>query len=277
MRVFFSLVALVAGAQALSNPLNQKRGGGSDVCSSSGCSLSFDNPVTGKTTNFGNYDQCTCLSQVNSVVKSNSMLSTAASIFGNNKVSDYISNHVRTSGSTCNYPDHSTPACSSGNPCGFECCDGYSSHGGSCACLPPYSDCGGVCGYFPHCPSKSAKKRDADEWKKSAHCDSGYTACGVLWSSKINKVAAYECVDAKNDLESCGGCSIPLHRGSPLGTDCTSLPGVADVSCMNGSCYVHRCMPGYQLSTDNSMCMDEETVKKFTTIAEYGWKIFAPL
>ena len=45
---------------------------------------------------------------------------------------------------------------------------------------------------------------------------------------------------------------------------------------MNGSCYVHRCMPGYQVSTDNTMCMDEEAVNKFTTIAEYGWQLFAP-
>ena len=74
-----------------------------------------------------------------------------------------------------------------------------------------------------------------------------------------------------------GGCSIPLHRGSPLGVDCTSLPGVADVSCMNGSCYVHKCMPGYQLSFDNSMCMDEETVDKFVTVAKFGWEQFVPM
>lgn len=44
---------------------------------------------------------------------------------------------------------------------------------------------------------------------------------------------------------------------------------------MGGSCYVHKCMPGYQLAADNSMCMDEETVNKFTKITEFGWELFA--
>lgn len=62
-----------------------------------------------------------------------------------------------------------------------------------------------------------------------------------------------------------------------MGVDCTSLPGVADVSCMSGSCYIHKCMPGYQLSIDNSECMDEDTVRKFMTIAEFGWERFVPV
>ena len=45
---------------------------------------------------------------------------------------------------------------------------------------------------------------------------------------------------------------------------------------MNGSCYIHKCMPGYQLAVDNSMCMDEETVNKFTTVAKFGWEMFVP-
>ena len=71
-----------------------------------------------------------------------------------------------------------------------------------------------------------------------------------------------------------GGCSIPLHHGSPLGDDCTSLPGVAEVSCLSGSCYVDKCLPGYQLAVDNSMCMDDETVEKFITISKSGWEQF---
>ena len=62
-----------------------------------------------------------------------------------------------------------------------------------------------------------------------------------------------------------------------MGVDCTSLPGVADVSCMSGSCYIRKCMPGYQLSIDNSECMDEDTVKKFLTIAEFGWEQLLPV
>lgn len=56
MRVLFYLAALVAGAQALSSPLHQKRGG-SDVCSNLKCPISFANPVDGKPMNFGNMSE----------------------------------------------------------------------------------------------------------------------------------------------------------------------------------------------------------------------------
>ena len=53
MRVFFPLVALVAGAHALSSSLYQKRGG-LDTCSNIGSSVTINNPVSGKPINFGN-------------------------------------------------------------------------------------------------------------------------------------------------------------------------------------------------------------------------------
>ena len=46
---------------------------------------------------------------------------------------------------------------------------------------------------------------------------------------------------------------------------------------MNGSCYIDKCLPGYQLAFDNSMCMDGETVEKFMTISESGLKQFVPM
>ena len=63
-----------------------------------------------------------------------------------------------------------------------------------------------MCGSFPYCSSKTPHKRDADEWKKNVRCESGYTACGVLGHSKLTK--AYECVDGRNNLESCE-CDLP--------------------------------------------------------------------
>lgn len=58
MRVLFPLVALLAGAQALSSSLYQKRGG-LDVCSNVECSVSLPNPLTGKTINFGKIGEIT--------------------------------------------------------------------------------------------------------------------------------------------------------------------------------------------------------------------------
>jgi len=274
MRVFLSLVALVAGAQALSSSLYQKRGG-VDTCANVDCSVDFSNPVGGKTLNFGNIKSCLCLSGIPSFVKSDSALSKASIFVGSSKVSDFITSQVKQ-GKNCNYPDHGVPApCSKSDPCDFDCSDGYTPSQGKCVCKSPYKECNGKCGSFSNCPSKTPHKRDADEWKRNVRCDKGYTACGVLGYSRFAE--AYECVNARDDLESCGGCSIPLHRGSPLGVDCTSLPGVADVSCMSGSCYIHKCMPGYQLSVDNSECMDDDTVEKFLTVAEFGWERFVPI
>ena len=57
-----------------------------------------------------------------------------------------------------------------------------------------------------------------------------------------------------NSLLSGGGCVLPLTPFSPIGQDCTSLPGVADVSCLSGECVIHRCMSGYSLSRDGTRC-----------------------
>ena len=46
---------------------------------------------------------------------------------------------------------------------------------------------------------------------------------------------------------------------------------------MVGSCHIHRCKPGYQLAVDNSMCMDKETVEKFTKAAKFGWELLMPV
>ena len=48
---------------------------------------------------------------------------------------------------------------------------------------------------------------------------------------------------------------LPLTPFSLIGQDCTSLPGVADVSCLSGECVVHRCMSGYSHSRDGTSCI----------------------
>lgn len=118
-------------------------------------------------------------------------------------------------------------------------------------------------------------------------CRTGWEACGVFGGSRT----AWECVDTMNDLESCtslhlhnlayrqililyisqsigGGCTIPLTLPSaPLtlddmltfGVDCTSLPGVRDVSCTRGVCAVRRCERGWVVSRDGQRCHREST------------------
>jgi hypothetical protein len=48
---------------------------------------------------------------------------------------------------------------------------------------------------------------------------------------------------------------LPLTPYVPIGQDCTSLPGVADVACIAGECVVHRCLPGYVRARDGNHCV----------------------
>jgi hypothetical protein len=50
---------------------------------------------------------------------------------------------------------------------------------------------------------------------------------------------------------------LPLTAYSPLGKDCTAIPGVADVICLSGKCVVRRCLRGYTLALDGTSCHPE--------------------
>ncbi|GAA5892130.1 hypothetical protein JCM6882_005702 [Rhodosporidiobolus microsporus] len=51
----------------------------------------------------------------------------------------------------------------------------------------------------------------------------------------------YECVDVLSSLEQCGACA------SDKGVDCATLPGVAGVSCVDGTCVIESCEVGHDL------------------------------
>jgi hypothetical protein len=50
---------------------------------------------------------------------------------------------------------------------------------------------------------------------------------------------------------------LPLTPYTPIGEDCSSLPGVADVACIAGECVVHRCLPGFVTAHDGTHCVSE--------------------
>ena len=138
-----------------------------------------------------------------------------------------------------------------------------------CGCSAPNVVCNGNCVSPGACPSTQvAFKR---HWVSSVSCTEkglGWVACGVFGGSN----RAWECINTARDLESCecawpysnsaaenhyiyvffdpgGGCVLPLTPFSPIGEDCSVLPGVTDVSCLSGECVIGRCMPGHALSS----------------------------
>ncbi|KZT73285.1 hypothetical protein DAEQUDRAFT_662375 [Daedalea quercina L-15889] len=60
----------------------------------------------------------------------------------------------------------------------------------------------------------------------------------------------YECVDVREDLNSCGGCgSVDVQY------DCTAIPNALGISCEVGACRVHSCKPGFTLALDGTSCV----------------------
>jgi len=156
---------------------------------------------------------------------------------------------------TCSYPSYAVPIQCDPN-CAFTCYPPYVLQSGSCV-LPPSS---GVT--KKKRDSKKNAKRDAltlnddfsgiekEEDIFGAKCEWGFTKCGILNSEWREDGLGFECVDTSSDLESCGGCAVPFyssHSSRPLGTDCTSIPGVSDVECVRGACVVKRCAKGWDV------------------------------
>ncbi|PVG00537.1 hypothetical protein CPB86DRAFT_701212 [Serendipita vermifera] len=84
----------------------------------------------------------------------------------------------------------------------------------------------------------------------------GHRLCGRE-SALGKRDDAWECIDTRNTLESCGGCMHHYYLdGHPVdGTDCSALPGVSDVQCYSGRCLVHRCKRGWTISPSGTECL----------------------
>ncbi|VDC03225.1 unnamed protein product [Peniophora sp. CBMAI 1063] len=210
-----------------------------------------------------------------------------------NALSDLIKQHAADA--KCVYPLHAKPICIGDDPCGFVCTDGFESYtppdatssttpcttsstlptssslsstlttsaptplptapnSTTCICPSPKIICNGICTSARSCPSQVPPVKRQKRWVGSGACTmrgDGWMACGVYGGA----ARAWECIDTNTDLESCGGCDLPLTPYSLRGTDCSALPGVADVSCHNGSCAVRRCLPGWTVALDRSHCV----------------------
>ncbi|TCD70118.1 Dihydroxyacetone synthase [Steccherinum ochraceum] len=266
MRFVPAFVAVAAAVTAVSGRvINELLGRTTlDVCAQIDANLAVD--VLGIAVVVGALDICLCIDAIVDILKVNAVVIAAVDLVGEAAVVAELTALINGAAGheSCTYPDHFQAVCSKGNPCGFQCKDGFTPSPPSkpidCVCVPPKIVCNGVCGDFKACPSSIAK-RELEVEKRNAVCDRGYTPCGVFGWSGMRASQAWECVDTQSDLESCGGCAVPLVHGSPHGVDCTAIPGVADVACGGGSCIVHRCLPGYVPSLDRSFCIRKSNLK----------------
>ncbi|KAG6902429.1 hypothetical protein C0995_016608 [Termitomyces sp. Mi166 len=158
---------------------------------------------------------------------------------------------------------HSVQACVPGEPCAFNCTDGYVESGGTCVCEAPQTECNGACGDFPSgCGSAAARKRSLPK-KVIVTLADAQELCGTKAVCGIpgrQGTLEFECVNTSSALDSCGGCMVPhsfidSHRVfPPAGVDCNRLPGVVNAQCFESKCKVTKCRAGWVLNTDGTHC-----------------------
>lgn len=102
-------------------------------------------------------------------------------------------------------------------------------------------------------------------------CEAGHISCPVAGRKGIVK---HKCMDISRNLFgefdsvtlrnrmllthrvhsiACGGC--PGTEGS---SDCSEIPGVANVQCVTGVCMIKACDRNHKLSADGARCIEKE-------------------
>ncbi|KAI0753252.1 hypothetical protein C8Q80DRAFT_1151189 [Daedaleopsis nitida] len=207
---------------------------------------------------------CVCLSNLQAFIDANSGAQELLDdLDGDNQLVDSILTAIiGQQGEQCTYPDNSVPACTSDDVCAFTCTNGFTASPAnapdSCVCESPNTVCNGVCG-SQACPSGVSNGRRSDYGaslrRRAIHsCPRTHIACGAYERRGAHSLP-FDCVDAQNDLESCGGCLVPLDKFSPVGVDCSAIAGAVDVACTSGSCVVSRCSDGFTLGSGNTTCV----------------------
>ncbi|GAA6064127.1 hypothetical protein JCM10212_006766 [Sporobolomyces blumeae] len=154
-------------------------------------------------------------------------------------------------GAPCANGDPSAPIPSPDEQCLSQTCD-TSASTPTCAAPPTKGVPNGYgCGSNDVCQSgycspdfvcALAASQGARQKMKRTQCPADQLACAVG--------DGYECIDAQSDLESCGGC---VADGE--GQDCTAIFGAEGVMCQQGRCVVESCVPGLQVSADETSCV----------------------
>lgn len=94
---------------------------------------------------------------------------------------------------------------------------------------------------------------------------------GALFAYQSNRMTdrSYQCVDVQSNLESCGGCitARKIGDGRSAGVDCTALPHVDAVACLNGECVIGTSYLWCLRTTTDSVLHHPLTVRTCTVDA----------
>ncbi|KAF9465896.1 hypothetical protein BDZ94DRAFT_1296096 [Collybia nuda] len=167
----------------------------------------------------------------------------------------------------CSLPPHAHRACTTGDPCAFVCDPNYIKVGNICICPHPLTECNGRCGDFSHgCPSTTPYYSRAPNLiikpittlaQAQDTCKPKETVCGIVGREGT---LAYECVDTRSTLDSCGGCVvqhsfIDTNRSVVKGRDCGLLPGILAAECFNSHCIINQCQSGLTPNNNKTECI----------------------
>lgn len=152
-----------------------------------------------------------------------------------------------------------------------------------CVCNKPYIECNGKCGLYHACPSGYVK-REA-HFGRNNGCQPGLTACGIPGRN----ARTWECVNTETDLESCTSAfsrptdlsdlTFPDHRWrlhhspefvSTRGRRLHCYPWRLRCFVHSRRCNVHRCMPGYEVSSIGDSCVCVEEKDPYVLASQYG-------
>ncbi|KAF8308157.1 hypothetical protein DL93DRAFT_2087303 [Clavulina sp. PMI_390] len=217
---------------------------------------------------------CFCENNIPAFVDSNVAVQAAVALTSKSDVIAAITQlfNENKGNHACSSPSNGVASCSANYAtCSFQCSNGFTASSDKCVCNGYV--CNGQC-QSAECPTTSARAF-ANRKRQLASCPEGYTMCGIpglvldddlaidaglRTTNTLDTLDAsrgYECIDARTNVESCGGCSNPLSISpqSRIGQDCTQIPHASSVSCRSGGCVVEACAKGWKPAPGRSTCV----------------------
>ncbi|KAG6828789.1 hypothetical protein H0H92_006728 [Tricholoma furcatifolium] len=175
---------------------------------------------------------CVCTDNLDAWLATNANAQVLVNLLGSNTVSTVITGLLNTDGTSCDFPDNSTPGCTSS----------------------------GTTARRRNLPKQIKTLAEAEAVCKSK------SVCGIPGREKT---LDFECVDFIRGVliasTSGGGCVVPPPFPdavrSTLGVDCGRLVGALESQCSNSKCIVTKCRDGLAINLDGTQCVPKTSTQ----------------